>query len=304
MELHSKEDFYLRKSSIFISSMGSQADTVQDESLIDCTDRTCLLSKINDEQAEPSTQDISELGIKKQPNKKRKVVKYNLVMSPMYAEIFLKVIYPLSGFLEKNVMVGVFKLLDFTPGVLLNHTGKSILFTEAAWNSFSKHMNLIECYMLNKVYGKKTSVRLSSSDIEVENIKHRNSHCIRFRNLSKHDEKIVLNAEEFFTMITNVPAINRYMQQLAFSSSVVKDYLMDTINVQPNSPLLYGPVDTSVYNRLPQEVSCYRTLLKTRNITATADCEEELPISGVCTPPVNEDDECSENEGVDTVDNK
>ena len=209
--------------------------------------------------------------IPKQTVKRRKTAKETNETTTLYTDIFLKIIYPLSGFLEKNITVGFFKSLDFMPGVLLNHQGKSIVFCEGAWNSFTKNMSLIECYMLNKVYGKKTSIRLASSDIEVENVKFRCTQCVRFRNLSKHDEKIVLSGEEFFTMMNVAPAVNRYLQQLMFSVSVIKEYLVDTIHTQPNAPLIYGPVDTSIYNRLPQEVSLYRNQSKVVNTNTDVD---------------------------------
>lgn len=285
-------------------AMASQVDSVQDVICSEDDDRMCLLPKENDdEQTKPSSnKDVLEGGLQKQNGcKRRKIVKDTVTTVQLYTEIFLKIVYPLAGFMEKNILVGVFKSLDFMPGVLLNHTGKSILFNESAWNSFTKHMGLIECYMQNKVCGKKTSIRLSSSDIEVENIKFRNGHCIRFRNLSKHDDKVVLSGEEFFTMINVVPAINRYVRQLWFSSSVIKDYLVDTVNVQPNSPLLYGPVDTSIYNRLPQEVNFYRCLSKNNYIVnGYNNCDDEFSVNGVL-PITAEEEECSENEGKETT---
>ncbi|WP_221935853.1 hypothetical protein, partial [Klebsiella pneumoniae] len=54
--------------------------------------------------------------------------------------------------------------------------------------------------------------------------------------------------------------INRYMKQLKFCGPVIKDYLVDTIENQPNAPLIYGPIDTSIYNRIPQEVHLYRKI--------------------------------------------
>lgn len=284
--------------------MSSQANFVQDTNHTEDDERTRLLPKENNEEQsdQASNKDGVESGMQKQNNgKRRKIVKDTVTTVQLYTEIFLKIVYPLAGFMEKNILVGVFKSLDFMHGILLNHGGKSILFTESSWNSFTKHMGLIECYMQNKVCGKKTSIRLSSSDIEVENIKFRNGHCIRFRNLSKHDEKVVLSGEEFFTLINIVPAINRYLRQLCFSSSVIKDYLVDTVNVQPNSPLLYGPVDTSIYNRLPQEVNCYRCLSKNNYImNGYHNCDEEYS-GNYILPNTAEEEECSENEGKDVT---
>ncbi|WP_221935858.1 hypothetical protein, partial [Klebsiella pneumoniae] len=98
--------------------------------------------------------------------------------------------------------------------------------------------------MANKVYGRKTSIKLAASDIEIDTVKLRGLLCVRIRDLSKNECKVQLSLEEFYMLSSLTPAIDRYMQQLKFSGHVVKDYLMDTIQKQPNTPLLYGPVDT------------------------------------------------------------
>lgn len=183
------------------------------------------------------------------------------VMPNPISEIFLKIVYPLTVSMDKSIMIGVFKSLDFTPGILLTHNGKSVLFSEHGWNSFNKNMNLVQCYLINKVYGKKTSIRLTESNVEIDNVKIRSAQGVRFRDLTKYDSKVVLNDKEFSVMIAVTPAINRYLEQLVFCGPVVKDYLTDAICKQPNLHLIYGPIDTSIYNRLPQEVDLFRSML-------------------------------------------
>ena len=150
-------------------------------------------------------------------------------------------------------------------------------------------------YVKQNVCGKKTSICLLASDIEVENIKFRNNQCIRFRNLSKHDEKIVLNSDEFFTMINVTPAVNRYMQQLSFSTPIIKDYLVDSFE-QPNAPLIYGPIDTSIYNRLPQEVKLYRSQNKNQNLNNGTEFVDDSTADNIQVLPLQTENECSENE--------
>lgn len=198
----------------------------------------------------------------------------DIVTNPI-TDVFLKIIYPLSVSLEKNIIVGVFKSLDFTPGILLNHNGKFVLFSERGWASFIKYMTLVQCYLINKVYGKKTSIRLTDSNIEIENVKIRSSQGIRFRDLTNYNSKVVLNDTEFTVMLAVTPAINRYLEQLTFSGPVIKDYLIDTTYTQPNMQLIYGPIDTSIYNRLPQEVDLYRTIVITNKENSDREEEEE-----------------------------
>lgn len=181
-------------------------------------------------------------------------------LTNVISEVFLRIIYPLTVSMDKSILVGIFKTLDFLPGILLNNSGKALLFSESGWNSFNKNKNLVQCYLLNNVYGKKTSIRLSGCNIEVDIIKFRSSTAVRFRDLTRFDSKVVLNPEEFSLMLALSPAINRYLDQLIFCGPVIKDYLMDTTHDHPNMQLIYGPVDTSVYNRLPQEVDFFRTI--------------------------------------------
>lgn len=199
----------------------------------------------------------------------------------LLTEVFLRVIYPLSSCMSKNITIGLVKHLDFMPAVVLNSCGKMIMFTEAAWDSFNKHMQLIECYLENGVYGRKTGIRLLGSDVEVDNVKLRGVQYVRFRDLTKHDEKIQLTYDEFYMLVSVTHAVNRYMRQLIFSGPIIKDYLTDTIDKQPEVQLLYGPVDTSIYNRLPQEVYSYRRmkcLNKKLSESKFPDMEEEPTI--------------------------
>lgn len=199
----------------------------------------------------------------------------DVVLPNPITDVFLKIIYPLSVCMEKSIMVGVFKSFDFTPGILLNHNGKFVLFSERGWMSFNKHMSLVQCYLINKVYGKKTSIRLTDCNIEIENVKIRTSQGIRFRDVTNYTSKVVLDDKEFSVMLAVTSAINRYLDQLTFSGPVIKDYLIDTTYKQPNMQLIYGPIDTSIYNRLPQEVDLYRTMVITNKENSDREGEEE-----------------------------
>lgn len=182
--------------------------------------------------------------------------------SPLYllTEIFLRIFYPLSTCMTKNVVVGISKNFNFKPVVLLYSGTKSIVFDETSWESLNKYVHLIECYFLNNVYGKKTCINLTNSDIEVENSKIRGELLIKFRNISKHDVKILLSIDEFRMLSNIIPAVNRYIGQLTLSENMFRTYLIDTIEDHENSALLYGPLDTTIYNRLPQEVFLNRQM--------------------------------------------
>lgn len=194
--------------------------------------------------------------------KRKKRSEEDTVPIKLLSDVFLRVIYPLTQCMSKNVIIGVFKHLDYAPGVLLNQGGKYVLFTDKGWHSLSKYLQLIECYIINNVYGKKTSQILAGTDIEVENLRLRGSQCVRFRDLTKFDDKVLLYSEEFQMLSSCTPAIERYLQQLTMAGPVIKDYLQDSIERRPSAPLLYGEVDTCVYNRLPQEIHMCRRMSK------------------------------------------
>lgn len=207
------------------------------------------------------------------------------------SEVFLKIMYPLSIAMDKFILIGVFKALDFAPGILLNHNGKSVLFTESGWNSFTKNKDLVQCYLLNKVYGKKTGIRLHGCNIEVENVKLRSTQGVRFRNLAKYDAKVILNAEEFSLMLAVTPAVCRYLEQLIFCGPVIKDYLLETTYEHPHMQLIYGPIDTSIYNRLPQEVNLFRSMCTLSN---KENLDEEENESLVATEEEERDEQVVE----------
>lgn len=202
------------------------------------------------------------------------------------SDIFLKIVYPLTSFIDKSIVIGIFKSLDFAPGILLLHNSKYVLFSENSWNSFTKNMNLVDCYLINKVYGKKTSVRLSDSDIEIDNVKLRFAQGVRFRDLTRYESKVILKDQEFAVMMAVTPAINRYLEQLSFCGPVIKDYLIDAICKQPTMHLIYGPIDTSIYNRLPQEVDLFRSMMNTK---LTIENENEKEENGEVNEEEGED---------------
>jgi len=194
------------------------------------------------------------------------------------ADVFLRMTYPLSTCMMKNVTAGLLTSENYLPHVILNQGIKGLYFSEAAWDNMTSYLPIFECYLLNNVYGRKTAVRIASSDIEVESIKLRGIRYIRFKDLTKHDIKIQLTSEEFTILTATSFAITRYVKQLSFVLPIVKDYLNDTMN-RPDLPLLYGPIDTSIYNRLPQDVYLWRqikqTIKQTEDIVPEIAAEEE-----------------------------
>src|SRR5436190_9200740 len=122
-------------------------------------------------QDDTTVQDIkSDADKNKESNKnsikRKKTMEDNEAFNKL-TDVFLRVIYPLTHCMSKSIIIGIFKHLDYAPGVILNQSGKIVLFTEKGWYSLSKYLQLIECYILNNVYGKKTSLRLEDTDIEV-----------------------------------------------------------------------------------------------------------------------------------------
>ena len=96
------------------------------------------------------------------------------------------------------------------------------------------------------------------SDLEIDNIRLRGTQYVRFRDLSKYNKKILMTSDEFHTLSYLTPTIIRYLQQLVTNSSIIIDYLDSCMIKNPTLPLLFGPLDAAIYNRLPQEVSLYR----------------------------------------------
>lgn len=226
---------------------------------------------INNDQEENN--DNHSKGIK--ISRKRRTKQEENIPFYMINEIFLRILYPLSVCTNKNITIGICKFFNYKPGVLLNHGGKWIKFIEDSWVSLNRCIPLIHCYLTNKVYGKKTSISIEHSDIIVDNIKVRGELCVRFRNVSSYDEKILLSINEFEILINTVPAIDRYIQQLQESGTTIKDYLLNTIEKSHDTPLFYGALDNSIYNRLPQEVFLFRNI-KSPNCQNEASEHEQM----------------------------
>ncbi len=177
--------------------------------------------------------------------------------------IYLRTMYPLSKAMDKTVTAGVFQSLNFQPAVLLNHcTKSSIMFSIEVWDNFTKYCNIIHTFLENNLTGKKTSIILHDSDIEVDNIRLRGCQLVRFRNLSKHHKKIILSHDEFYVLSNLVPAITRYLHQLVTYENLVSDYLKAAVLKTPSPQLVYGSIDASIYNKLPHEVDGYRRINK------------------------------------------
>lgn len=175
--------------------------------------------------------------------------------------VYLRTMYPLSKAIDKTVTVGLFQSLNFEPAVLLNHcTKSSLLLTIDVWDNFTKYCNIIHTFLENNLTGRKTSILLYDSDIEVDSIRLRGCQYVRFRNLSKHQKKILLSHDEFNVLSNLVPAISRYIHQLVTYGNLVSNYLKAALLNTPPPQLIYGSLDASFYNKLPQEVECYRRL--------------------------------------------
>ena len=207
-----------------------------------------------------------------EPTLKRKRKVEDNIPANILTEVFLRIFYPISSCMSKSVSIGLMKSLDYSPTVMLNHGTKMILFSENAWESFSKHLHLIECYFSNSVCGRKIDIRILDCDNEIDDIKQCGQPLVRIRDLSHHDNKILLSREEFYILNHAASPITRYMKQLVFSSLVITEYLVDTLEKQPNSTIIYGHVDTSIFNRLPQEVEMWREL---RNFESAREAIEE-----------------------------
>jgi hypothetical protein len=203
---------------------------------------------------------------------KRKRKNEENISPDILTEVFLRIFYPISTCLGKNISVGLMKSLDYSPTVILNHGPKTVLFSTNAWESFLKHLHLIECYLSSSMCGRKTNIRLLDCDNEIDVVKHRGQLHVRIRDLTQHDNKVLLTREEFYILNFATSPITRYMRQLVFSSSVIKEYLVDTLEKQPDSTILYGPVDTSIFNRIPHEVDMWRQL---RNFEIGEEATEE-----------------------------
>lgn len=210
-------------------------------------------------------------------NKRKRTSDEDAVSLEDIISMFLKIIYPLSACMKKFVVVGVNKKMDSKPCVILNHNGKIITLTETAWNSLDKRMQLIDCYLKNRIFGKKTSFSLMDSDVEVDvNILRGEPH-VRLRDVTKHDIKVQLNHEEFLMFYSSSASINNYINQLRIVESCCKDYIISTIDTMPTSQILYSPLDTSIMNRLPQEVELYRRMItakKKKNLQDKENKEE------------------------------
>ena len=191
---------------------------------------------------------------------KRKRKPENDVPLNILTDIFLRIVYPISRCMTKGIAVGLVKELGYTPNAILNQGPKMLFFSDAAWDSFLKHLHLIECYLAKNMFGKKTAVRLLECDIEIDILKCRGEHQVRIRDLTKHDDKIQLTPEEFYILSCAASPITRYMKQLVFSNAVVKDYLVDATEQHSDAQILYAPIDTCIFNRIPYEVEMWRCL--------------------------------------------
>jgi len=190
--------------------------------------------------------------------------------------VFLNIMYPLSMCRSKSVSVGLVNSADCLPHVIINHGVKCVSFVEASWDSFLKHLHLFECYLVNNVHGRKTAVRLADSDIEIDSIKVRGVQQIRIKDVTKFDSKVHLNQQEFLVLCASTQPVTRYLRQLTFAVPIIKDYLNASMDEQLISPLPVSPVESSIYNRLPQEVNMWREIKNIGSITHHNEMEPEI----------------------------
>lgn len=223
--------------------------------------QSSIEAKKDTRTAEEIKDELSELvTITEQDPRKRKRCKEE-DSKDILLDVFLRCVYPLNDTMEKTITVGIFRSLNFKPAVLLSQCGKnSLLLTTEMWDRFTKYEPIIEAYLYNNLTGRKTTMGFDNSDIEIDSIRIRGTQFVRFRDLSKHNKKILLTFEEFHGLSNLIPAIVRYIQQLNTCYPIIFDYLNCSINTNPVLPLIYGPIDHSIYNRLPQEVSFYRKM--------------------------------------------
>lgn len=198
--------------------------------------------------------------------------------------VFLKVFYPLSRCFSKFVVIGASKKLECRPIIMIVQSGKVIAIQEESWKSIVKRMPLIDQYLVNNVYGRKTCFRPLESDLEVENIKLRNMYYVRFKDLTKHDLKVQLSYEEFAMLHSAAPSIINYIKQLNSIQTLIKDYVDETMDIHPNSQLIVSGIDQSIFNRLPLEVHLFRRMKVIENLLKK---EERELLSSV----IDEDDQ-------------
>lgn len=219
---------------------------------------------------------LENIEIVKQKHKRKRSNEESYLLENII-DIFLRIIYPLSRCLKKYVIVGIDRIKECKPVVIITQSGKNIKISETAWISLDKRMQLIDCYFNNKIFGKKTSFTLIDSDIEIDNIILRGEQYVRIRDVTKHDVKVQLTYEEFSMLHSSSAAINNYINQLHIVESCCKDYLTNTIDSLPNAQILYSPLDTSIMNRLPQEVELYkRMIIANRAVEESRKLQQEF----------------------------
>lgn len=238
----------------------------------------------NKKEDSKNEEEEEEEGEEEEPTKvsnKRKRKSEENISTEILTEIFLRIFYPISSCLGKSISIGLKKSLDYLPTVILNHGSRVIMFSTNAWESLLKHLHLIECYLTNGMCGRKTNTRLLDCDIVIDVIKHRAQVQVRFRDSTRHDNKVLLTREEFHIFKCASSPVTRYMKQLVFCSSIIKDYLVDTLEKEPSSIVLYGPVDTAIFNRIPHEVEMWRDLRNFENgVEVRTTTTEEGEIGG------------------------
>lgn len=252
-----------------------------DKDVKDCfieeLDTFLKFGKVKEEKSKEGEEEEGKdkLKVVKQSNK-RKRANEDVILLEDVLSMFLRILYPLSRDMKKFVVVGLNKTIGCKPAVMINQNGKNVVLNETAWSSLDKRMQLVDCYMNNKIFGKKTNFSLLGSDIEVDIVILRGEQYVRIRDVTKHDLKVQLTYEEFSMLHSSSAAINHYISQLHIVESCCEDYVTNTIETLPNAQILYSPLDTSVMNRLPQEVELYRRMVKNEALNESRKKEPEI----------------------------
>jgi len=172
--------------------------------------------------------------------------------------VFLRVFYPLNICFSKNITVGIFENLDYSVGIMMNHYGKTIIFTNEQWKFFFHGVAGMVIDRLNKTTkSKKTKIAIHGSDIEIDTMKIYGKEYVRMRDISKNDEKILFTTQEFSVLVELSPAVNRYVEQLVEKETFIREYIVDT-SPDGTSQEMFSAVDGSILNRLPHEVYAYK----------------------------------------------
>lgn len=196
--------------------------------------------------------------------------------------VFLRSVYPLDKQFIKSVTVGVFEILDCSPGVMINHFGKTVLFGDKSWGYFTECLDVLDSNLTNNQSGKKTRLMIPGSEIEIDNMKIYGKIYIRIRDGNQQEDKVLITKDEFYVLKALSSPVKRYLDQLKKCEDVVKEYLNRTLSNEVfSSHIVFGDLDTYIVNRLPQEVQAYKSIMSSPwsiDYSAHLDVIQSAPI--------------------------